>query len=127
MKETIALAILAGVLLCGQNGHSVFASVPASAKTKHNPIVNDATAPLAGRKLFKQHCKQCHGEEGEGGRKAPPLINLEMQSATGGEIFWVITNGSIRRGMPSWSGLPELQRWQIVSYLCSLNSPGGSQ
>jgi len=46
--------------------------------------------------------------------------------ATPGEIFWVITNGVVRRGMPSWSRLPEIQRWQIVTYLESLNRPPGS-
>ncbi len=46
-----------------------------------------------------------------------------MQEAAPGAIFWLITNGVVRRGMPVWSKLPEPQRWQIVRYLKSLGSP----
>jgi hypothetical protein len=40
--------------------------------------------------------------------------------ATDGVLFWKITNGNSRRGMPSFSGSPEMQRWQIVPYLRTL-------
>jgi len=32
----------------------------------------------------------------------------------------VLRNGSLRHGMPSFAHLPEQQRWQIVTYLKSL-------
>jgi len=32
-------------------------------------------------------------------------------------LFWFLRNGNLRQGMPSWSGLPDQQRWQIVSFL----------
>jgi len=35
-------------------------------------------------------------------------------------LFWKMTNGNPDRGMPSFSKLPELQRWQIVLYLRTL-------
>jgi len=35
-------------------------------------------------------------------------------------LFWLLTNGVVRRGMPVWSKLPEPQRWQLVSYIKSL-------
>jgi hypothetical protein len=44
----------------------------------------------------------------------------EVQQATPGTLFWILTNGVVRRGMPVWSKLPEPQRWQIVTYLKSL-------
>jgi hypothetical protein len=31
----------------------------------------------------------------------------------------VLTNGSLRGGMPSFASLPEPERWQIVEYLKS--------
>jgi hypothetical protein len=49
-----------------------------------------------------------------------------MELATPGEIFWVVTNGVVRHGMPSWSKLPEAQRWQIVTFLQSLNASKGT-
>ncbi len=44
-------------------------------------------------------------------------MSVEMQQATPGEIFWVVTNGVIRKGMPAWAKLPAPQRWQIVAFL----------
>jgi len=97
-----------------------FAKVPEKARVRLNPLESDTDAVAAGKKLFAQHCAECHGSTAEGGRKAPNLRADEVQNATPGEIFWILTNGVVRRGMPVWSKLPEPQRWQIVSYLKSL-------
>ena len=43
-----------------------------------------------------------------------------VQSQSDGVLFWKITNGNARRGMPSFSKLPELQRWQLVLYVRKL-------
>jgi mono/diheme cytochrome c family protein len=43
-----------------------------------------------------------------------------VRQAPPGAIFWVLRNGALWRGMPSFSHLPEQQRWQIVTYLKSL-------
>jgi mono/diheme cytochrome c family protein len=104
-------------------GRPLSAHVPVKDRPKRNPLENDPDAPTAGLKLFGQHCAQCHGIAGEGTRRAPALVSPEMQVATPGEIFWILTNGLVRRGMPSWSKIPEAQRWQIVAFLSSLNVP----
>jgi len=44
----------------------------------------------------------------------------EVQNAAPGAIFWILTNGVVRKKMPVWSKLPEPQRWQLVSYIKSL-------
>jgi hypothetical protein len=57
------------------------------------------------------------------------LRSKEVQQASDGEIFWFLRNGNLRRGMPSWSSLPEPSRWQIIVYLKSLGeqaSPGAN-
>lgn len=100
--------------------YAEFAKVPEKARAKSNPLAEDPDAPVAGRKLFEQHCAECHGSTAEGGRKAPSLRGEEVQQATPGTLFWILTNGVVRRGMPVWSKLPEPQRWQIVTYLKSL-------
>jgi mono/diheme cytochrome c family protein len=97
-----------------------FAKVPERARSRMNPLVNDPDAPVAGRKLFEQHCAECHGDTAEGGKKAPSLRAEEVQQATPGTLFWILTNGVVRRGMPVWSKLPEPQRWQIVTFVKSL-------
>jgi mono/diheme cytochrome c family protein len=112
-----------GTLAQAKNDESVYAEIakaPAEARAKRNPFENDAKAIAAGSKLFEQHCAECHGNMAEGGKKAPSLREDEVQRAEPGALFWVLTNGVVRRGMPVWSKLPEPQRWQIVSFLKSL-------
>ncbi len=54
------------------------------------------------------------------------LVREEVRQASPGTLFWILTNGVVRRGMPVWSKLPEPQRWQLVTYLRSLNEPAAS-
>lgn len=99
------------------------ANVPEKARTRRDPLAGDPDAVVAGEKLFEQHCAECHGataEGGKGGKKGPSLRAVEVQDATPGTLFWVLTNGVVRRGMPVWSKLPEPQRWQIVRFLKTL-------
>jgi mono/diheme cytochrome c family protein len=103
-----------------------FAKVPEKARARVNPLDRDPDAPLAGRNLFAQHCAECHGASAEGQRKAPNLHAEEVQTATPGTLFWILTNGVVRRGMPVWSKLPEPQRWQIVAFLKSLPPTPGT-
>jgi mono/diheme cytochrome c family protein len=92
---------------------------PEKERVKQNPFSHDPDAIRAGRLLFARHCAECHGESTEG-KKGPSLRADEVQNAPPGALFWVLTNGVVRRGMPVWSRLPEPQRWQLVSYIKSL-------
>ena len=93
---------------------------PEKARNRANPLQNDPNAATAGRLLFEDHCAECHGTNAEGGKKAPSLRVPEVENATPGTLFWLLTNGVVRKGMPVWSKLPELQRWALVRYLKSL-------
>jgi len=95
---------------------------PEKARNRPNPLQNDPEAVAAGAILFEQHCAECHGKSAEGSRKAPSLRASEVQSATPGTLFWLLTNGVVRKKMPVWSKLPEPQRWQLVRYIKSLGS-----
>ena len=53
-------------------------------------------------------------------RKPPACAPTKCSNATPGTLFWLLTNGVVRRGMPVWSKLPEPQRWQLVSFIKSL-------
>jgi mono/diheme cytochrome c family protein len=107
--------------------YAEFVKVPETARSRMNPLVNDPDAPVAGRKLFEQHCAECHGHTAEGSRKAPSLRAEEVQQATPGTLFWILTNGVVRRGMPVWSKLPEPQRWQIVTFVKSLTPSAAAE
>jgi mono/diheme cytochrome c family protein len=99
------------------------ARAPEKARNRVNPLENNPAAPVAGRKLFENHCAECHGPDAAGTAKAPSLRAPEVQQATPGALFWLITNGVVRKGMPVWSRLPEPQRWQLVRFLKSLGAP----
>ena len=101
--------------------YAELANAPQKARTRRNPLERDPEAISAGRILFEQHCAECHGVLAQGGRKGPSLRAEEVQNAEPGAIFWILTNGVVRRGMPVWSKLPEPQRWQLVSYIKSLS------
>ena len=107
--------------------YSVYAEMgkaPDKFRSKQNPLKNDPEAIAAGGNLYEQHCAECHGSKAEGRRKkGPSLLVSEVQSVEPGAIFWILTNGVIRRGMPVWSKLPEPQRWQLVTFLKSLRTP----
>jgi mono/diheme cytochrome c family protein len=106
----------------GESVYSEISKAPDKARAKRNPLEKDPEAAAAGRILFEQHCAECHGDNAEGGKKAPSLRVPEIQSAEPGAIFWILTNGVVRKGMPVWSKLPEPQRWQLVSFIKSLGT-----
>jgi mono/diheme cytochrome c family protein len=96
--------------------------VPEKYRAKQNPLSNDPEAIKAGAILFKEHCEECHGVGAVGGKKAPSLRAPQVQEASDGTIFWILSNGIVRKKMPVWSKLPEPQRWQLVRYIKSLGS-----
>jgi mono/diheme cytochrome c family protein len=97
--------------------------VPDRDRQKTNPYGDQPQAIQAGRLLFADHCAQCHGDTAEGTKKRPSLRTARVQSqATEGDLRWLLANGNLRRGMPSWSKLPDQQLWQLISYLRSLKT-----
>lgn len=111
---------LAALAICMAADGSWLRHVPASYRQKVNPYAGQAHAIAAGRWLFLDHCAQCHQRDAMGKGKRPSLRSAFVQHATDGELFWVLRNGILSRGMPSWSMLPEPERWQIIAYVKSL-------
>jgi mono/diheme cytochrome c family protein len=111
--------------------YSELTKVPAKESARANPLEHDPDAVAAGSKLYSLHCAECHGTNAEGGtkgkKKGPALKASQIQQASPGSLFWLLTNGSVRHGMPVWSKLPEPQRWQIVTYVKSLNASSTPQ
>ena len=99
----------------------VIAQAPAKTRDWKNPYEGNSDALLAGKKLYLQHCADCHGQNARGMRNAISLRTPQVQNATAGELVWFLRNGNLFYGMPAWSGLPEQRRWQIVTYLKSLH------
>ena len=97
-------------------------NAPARERAAANPYEANAAAVRAGHKLFERHCSECHGKDARGTRWAPALVTASVRKAAPGELFWVLTNGDRRAGMPSWSRLPDARRWQIVAFLTAANA-----
>jgi mono/diheme cytochrome c family protein len=93
---------------------------PAKVDSWKNPYAGQGDAFSAGGKLFNRHCAECHGADGRGREKAPDLHSPIIQMTSPGRLFWFLKNGNLKEGMPSWSKLPDQQRWQLVTYLQSL-------
>ena len=100
--------------------YTALEKAPAKARAKRNPLEGGADAIAAGEKLYARYCAECHGKDARGGKRGPSLRDAAVRKATPGAMFFVLTNGVIRRGMPDWSSLPEPERWQVVSFLESL-------
>jgi len=96
---------------------------PSDDASRPNPLAQKPEAAGGGKKLFGRNCVECHGPDGSGlAKKHSADLQLPaVQSQTDGTLFWKITNGNPDRGMPSFSKLPETQRWQLVLYLRTLN------
>lgn len=102
--------------------------VPDNYKTMKNPVACDAESIAAGKALWSQHCKSCHGSKGLGdGPKAATLktesgdlTSEDFQSQTDGAIFYKSSTG--RDDMPSFTKkIPEKEDlWSIVNFIRTL-------
>ncbi len=117
----VLLLAISPLLAAGRKHTTLLRDAPAAVTTMSAHVPDGAEARAAGAKLFQQRCAPCHGVSAAGIGKAPPLRSREMAAATPQALFWVLRNGSLRRGMPSFASLPESQRWQLIAYLQSLN------
>ena len=99
--------------------NSRFHDAPATTKQLKNPYVAQRDAAEAGGRTYANDCVGCHGQSGKGGGNVPSLVSETIRTASDGELFWFITEGDVNSGMPSWAGLPEPQRWEVVTYLRS--------
>ena len=117
---SVVAAVLSAALLCMAADSSWLEHVSPEDRKRTNPFASQQDAVAAGSKIFSDHCAKCHGADAQGRGKKPSLRTKEVQQAADGEIFWLLRNGSLRRGMPTWSSLPEQSRWQVIAYVKSL-------
>jgi mono/diheme cytochrome c family protein len=102
-------------------GHSHWDHVPGKDHGRVNPLTAQPNSVAAGALIYSDHCASCHGVDARGdGRKHPSLRSEVLRQATDGDIEWFLRQGDLAHGMPSWTSLPTVQRWQIVTYLKSI-------
>jgi mono/diheme cytochrome c family protein len=95
--------------------------VPAKEHERQNPYAGQRDAVAAGRLVFEDHCSKCHGADAQGTSKRPSLRSARVQEeATEGDLHWLLVNGNMGKGMPSWSKLGDPQIWQVITYVKTL-------
>jgi mono/diheme cytochrome c family protein len=119
-KLLLTTAVLGTAIVCMAADGSWLKHVPDADRQRINPLAGQADAVAAGGRMFEDHCAKCHGADALGRGKRPSLRSDRVQHATDGEIFWLLKNGNLAKGMPTWAALPDPMRWQIVAYLKSL-------
>lgn len=99
-----------------------------------NPFAEDAAAIEKGQETFLSICSTCHGEQGLGDGPAAEALDPKpatladqqmMMELSDGYLFWRISKGGqmepFNSAMPAWeTGLSQEQRWQLVSFLRTL-------
>jgi mono/diheme cytochrome c family protein len=124
LKPIVLALLAAGLLAMAQEAKPVDPGwrVPEKAAAQQNPLRDKPKLAAGGRKLFERNCLQCHGDsQHERKNNAPDLASAAVQQESDGALFWRISSGNARTGMPSFSSLPEAQRWQLVLYIRSLH------
>jgi mono/diheme cytochrome c family protein len=103
---------------------------PAGADTMKNPLKNNPSATIEGKKLYTQYCVVCHGEKGKGDGAAVAGLpkrpadhsSAAFQKQSDGVIYWKIANGN--NPMPTYKTvLKPIQIWQLVDYTRTLKAP----
>ena len=107
-------------------------AVDAYPTTYRRPVVPyNAISIASGLGLYGQHCAVCHGASGRG--DGPAGVGLPKRPAdltaphtadhTAGDLFWWLTQGIPRGGMPGFAGqLSEEECWDVINYLRALAS-----
>jgi mono/diheme cytochrome c family protein len=115
-------AVVLAAILCIAADGTWLTRVPDADRAKVNPYAGNADAAAAGEKVYLDHCAKCHGDDGTGRRNKPSIRISRVMNATDGELFWLLRNGNLKKGMPTWSSLPEPTRWQVIAFVKSMGT-----
>jgi mono/diheme cytochrome c family protein len=88
-----------------------------------NPLKPDAGILAAGKEVWENHCKSCHGKTGRGDGVKSKNLDItcgdfssdEYQNKSDGELFWRVTEG--RKPMPhNKDKISDIERWSVILY-----------
>ncbi len=125
----VAAAALAAAEARGAHATTPAAPAPATASAvaaPPTPVPTPETLPdaAAGYATYRDRCASCHGPYGRGdGEMAarlpspPPRLDdpQRMRQVAPAELYDIVTNGRLDKGMPPWSqALDAQERWQAL-------------
>ncbi|GEM_PF-486369 len=111
--------------------------IPGWAVIKVPPVPADlASLAQTGREVYQRECAVCHGDRGDGKGAAAALLahrprdftrgNFKFRTSAYGQVpfdddlYRTLTRGIPAAGMPSYSDLPEADRWALVAHVKTL-------
>lgn len=131
MIRLISVGFIFVAFGCSEHSHSV--EVPAPYAGLTNPLAGDSNAPGDGGFVFDENCTRCHGvaadgDSGFGEALSPPASDLtdsHLLDSGDDYLYYRISEGGafspFDSDMPAFKDeLSEMERWQLVSYLRSL-------
>jgi mono/diheme cytochrome c family protein len=136
-SKLLLIVLIVFIILAGGGAAFLYFTsdwnAPEQAKKLPNPVPPTEDAIDAGMMHYMDHCKSCHGENGDGkGERAEKLSIAPsdftdahaMSQATDGELFWKISHG--HRPMPSFRDkLTDEERWQLVDFIRTFAQKSG--
>lgn len=125
------LGSLFGVAQAG--AHDIPSKAPADATKRANPLRRSEAVIGEGQNVYERLCVFCHGPSGSGDTPAASGFSHRLsdfrkgfKGQTDGALFWKITKGG--GPMPAYDkSLTEEQRWQVIHYLRTLETPATGQ
>ncbi|HVQ73919.1 MAG TPA: CopD family protein [Candidatus Binatia bacterium] len=98
---------------------------------RRTPVPYTALSIARGLELYRADCAVCHGPSGTGDgpggaglpRRPADLTAPHTSQHTAGDIFWWLTHGIPRSGMPGFGDAMSVEdRWDIVNFLRALSA-----
>ena len=89
-----------------------------------NPHATPADV-AAGAKIFRSHCAECHGLQGEGDRGPKLTTGVFFHGSTDADLLRNVSEGIPGTAMPGVFFSPD-QVWQVVAYVRSLSRRRGA-
>ena len=136
--KTLTAALAAAALVVGAGAtlasaqHTWKECDDAKFKGMKNPQ-SGAASVAAGKKSAETNCVTCHGASGKGDGVAAAALtpkpadwtSAKVKADPDGVLFCKMSNG--KGPMPPWKHLPEKERWDLVSYIRSLQGGGAKK
>lgn len=100
-------------------------------RNPHAAIRNFKTSEqdaAAGAQIFLNQCSDCHGPDGTGSQVAPALAGREFEHGNSDwAVYRTVRDGVASTAMQSTPDLSEDQRWQVISFVRSLDAATSAQ
>ncbi len=109
---------------------AVLASAARHAPQQLNPIAPTEPSLLAGARLYRDKCADCHGrpdnpvsDYGGSFNPRPPQFMQAHPRLPANQSFYLIKYGVRRSAMPAWGNImADSEIWQVVTFLDHLNN-----